>query len=155
MKIMNDSGGRKMQEAEKDLFFTEVKRKRQPSGKVRSAMVWLFVVGAINILAGIFYYLISLQTKIDSLVFFEAVIVGIIFISLSLLAKTKPFTAFLIAIILYSGLIILGVISDPNNFSQGIVIKILVYVALIRGLVVTKNYRNNIDLIDDVDFLEN
>jgi len=49
-------------------------------------------------------------------------------------SKTSPFSAFVTALSIYAGVIVLNAIIDPTTIIQGVIIKILVIGALIKGI---------------------
>ena len=49
-------------------------------------------------------------------------------------SKTAPFSAFVTALSIYIGVIVLGAMLDPKTLVQGIIVKIMVIVALVNGI---------------------
>jgi hypothetical protein len=58
----------------------------------------------------------------------------LLFVGLALWTKKKPFTALLIALILYVSLLITDAIIDPTDLYKGLILKIGIIVSLIAGL---------------------
>ncbi len=56
------------------------------------------------------------------------------FIFLGLFTKKKPYTAIIIALILYTLFILLNAAIDPTTIFKGILFKIVTYVFLIKGI---------------------
>lgn len=62
--------------------------------------------------------------------YFLAIVMFVIFVW----SKKSPFSAFVTALSIYLGVIVLNVIVDPKTIVQGIIVKIVVIVALINGI---------------------
>ncbi len=110
---------------------------------IRRARIWLFVVVGLQFLAAIIMYAVSPEGDVliggmeVSAKAFEASIqafVGFIFLGFALWSKQKPVQAFTAALITYIALYFLFGILDPSNFFRGIIIKIFLVIALIKGL---------------------
>jgi hypothetical protein len=64
------------------------------------------------------------------------IIIGeiLVFVGLALWTKTKPYTAILIGLILFIGLIALSAFVDINTIYKGIIVKAIVIIYLIKSL---------------------
>ncbi len=110
---------------------------------IRRARNWLFGIVGIQFLWAIFSYASSPEGSIDlggmeiSVKALEAgiqIVIGLIFLGLALWSKQKPVQAFTTALVIYIALFILFGIIDPTNFFRGIIIKVFLVIALIKGL---------------------
>jgi hypothetical protein len=99
---------------------------------VRNARIVLFIMAGIQ-LAYIFmigdipqpYKAINIGINIS---------IAVAFTLLAFWTKTKPYTAIITALIVYSCLIVLGAILEPISILQGFIFKILTYVMLIVAI---------------------
>jgi hypothetical protein len=60
--------------------------------------------------------------------------IAAIFVALALWTKKKPYTAILLALIIYCLLILIYAISEPSSIAKGIILKVIIIVYLGRGL---------------------
>ncbi len=58
------------------------------------------------------------------------IVVAVIFAALGFWTKRKPFTAILIALIVYGSLVLLSAIFDPSTLMQGVFLKIIAFGSL-------------------------
>lgn len=68
------------------------------------------------------------------------VAIGGIFAALGFLSKESPFTAILIALILYCLLMILEIATNEFNIFRGIVFRIAAITIFLRGLLISKEF---------------
>ena len=100
---------------------------------VKKARNTLFVIAAIQLIAGIFFaFQQNGLARIISICLLVAI--SAIFFLLALWTKRKPYDAIVTALIIYSVLLIGDVIFDPSSIIHGIVFKIGIYVLLISAL---------------------
>jgi hypothetical protein len=99
---------------------------------IKNARITLFVI------AGLMLVNIFLMPEMTDLA--RAITIGLfvgisgIFAVLAWWTKKKPFTALLIALILYGVLLLGDALVDPSSIIKGIVVKVIVIILLIRGL---------------------
>lgn len=106
---------------------------REHDKQIRQARNTIFIVAAIQFLFGIVSgYQIGSET--GWLVFAVTGFIAIIFLALGIWTKKKPYTAILIALILYSSLLAIDLIIQPSTVLKGIIIKLFIIGYLIRGL---------------------
>jgi hypothetical protein len=110
---------------------------------IRHARYWLFGVVALQFIWAIIMYAASPEGDIMiggmevSAKAVEAgiqVFIGLLFLGLALWSKQQPVRAFTIALCLYIGFYLLFGILNPVNFISGIIIKVFLVIALIKGL---------------------
>lgn len=99
---------------------------------IRRARITLFVVGVLQLSALLMYY--GAESLEEIIMVSVLVFIAIIFIGLGFWTKYQPFIALSVALILYSGIVILSIITNPDNFYSGIVIKIIILALLVRGM---------------------
>jgi hypothetical protein len=100
---------------------------------IRQARMTIFIVAGIQI----FFGMVSgfqFGGNTGWFVFGITAFIALIFIALGIWTRKKPFTAILIALILYSGLLITDLLIQPAIILKGILVKILIIVFLLRGL---------------------
>ncbi|MEO7311252.1 MAG: hypothetical protein ABIX01_12695 [Chitinophagaceae bacterium] len=100
---------------------------------IKNARIALFVVGGVQLIAGIVVGSIQ-GGDIAMYSIIVAVVVAAIFIGLGFWTKSKPYTAILIGLILYVALVLLDVVIDPSSIGKGIILKVLVIVYLAKSL---------------------
>lgn len=108
---------------------------------LRNARIWLYVVAGLHVLMAVVNYF-QLKDADESIAAFTAgiyVVIAAIFFGLALWSRRKASTAFLVAVILYIAFIIGFSILEPENLVRGLLMRILVIVALIRGYQNAKN----------------
>jgi len=99
---------------------------------IRNARIILFIIAALQLI-GVFTSM-SLQDPARWISIVVFVFFGGIFVGLALWTHRKPYTALLIAMIVYISLLVLDAIFDPSTIYKGIVLKIIIIVMLISGL---------------------
>lgn len=100
---------------------------------VRRARNTIFVVAAVQLLFGLIMGFSGPDESRWVTIGIMVIISGI-FAALGFWANKKPYHAILIALILFSGLILLDAIFDPASIVRGIIFKIFIIVYLIMGL---------------------
>jgi hypothetical protein len=101
---------------------------------IRQARNTIFVVAAIQfIFAVVSMYMV--ETVADKwLNFGLSAFIAAIFVALALWTKKKPYTAILIALIIYCLLILIYAISEPLSILKGIILRVIIIMYLARGL---------------------
>lgn len=100
---------------------------------VRRARNTIFVVAAVQLLFGLIMGFSGPDESRWVTIGIMVIISGI-FAALGFWANEKPYHAILIALILFSGLILLDAVFDPASIVRGIIFKIFIIVYLIMGL---------------------
>ena len=99
---------------------------------IRYARNALFIVSGIQLIA---IFTLNAEEGLQKTIAIGIVVfIALIFFGLALWTKKKPFTALLIALIIYASLLIFDAILDPTTLFHGILIKAAVIIALITGL---------------------
>jgi hypothetical protein len=101
--------------------------------QIRQARTTIFVVAGIQFFFGM-YSGFQFGGNTGWFVFGIASFIAFIFLGLGFMTKKKPFTAILIALILYSSLLIIDLIMQPSTILKGILIKIFIIAYMVRGL---------------------
>ena len=100
---------------------------------IKNARNALFIVAGVQLIAVLY----SIFTTTGAVMWITAGItlaVALIFFLLGLWTKKKPFTAILIALIIYVGLWVADSIYDPAYIYKGILLKIIIIVYLVIGM---------------------
>lgn len=99
---------------------------------IKNARIILFIIAALQLI-GVFTSM-SLPDPARWISIAVFVFFGGIFVGLALWTHRKPYTALLVALIVYISLLVLDAIFDPSTIYKGIVLKIIIIVMLISGL---------------------
>ncbi len=122
-------------EVEKSKFKTQKAldlHKKQSAPKIiKSATTSLYVIGAIQLLFGLYQYFAN--DNIPELI--ASGVVFIIFMLLGYWSQSKPWIALVIGLVVYAGIVLLTWIDNPANIYKGIVIKIFIVVYLVKGII--------------------
>jgi hypothetical protein len=100
---------------------------------IRQARMTIFVVAGIQLFFGM-VSAFQFGGNTGWFVFGITAFIALLFFALGIWTRKKPFTAILIALILYSSLLITDLIMQPITIVKGILLKILIIIFLVRGL---------------------
>lgn len=100
--------------------------------KVKNAAATLYVIAGFTSLYGL---IVGLGIREDAGLMIGNVVIAILYILLGLWSQEKPFMAILSGLILYATFILLNAFLDPATLYNGMVIKLVVIVFLIKGVV--------------------
>lgn len=100
---------------------------------IRNARILLFVIAGLSLLA--LMYVLPLDGSFEKIFMLVWVLAFAgAFVALGFWTKKKPYTALLVALILFIAIQVLSAIGDPASLLQGWVFKIIIIVMLINGL---------------------
>ena len=109
--------------------------------RIRSAGIWLYVLAGIAILVGLVIGFLMPPSVAHNLSGTSPAVFGIIYVTmglmylgLGLLSRKRPFAALLIALIVYITIILMSAIASPVSIFSGIIFKVLIIIALVRGV---------------------
>ena len=125
-----------------DTIFNEVADMSGYDKNLKTARVYLYIVAALQIGVGIYQY-ITLKDYSEQVALLAGGIaggLGIVFIILAIWSYKMPSAAFLTALIVFVGAHIYTAIEDPSQIPRGIILKVLVIVALIKGFKDAREY---------------
>jgi hypothetical protein len=108
-----------------EIDYNEAKR------KINNAKYILFVIGGLNLILG---FVLGFKMENSNAVIIESVIIAVIYVGLGFWCNSKPLPAIIAGLILYLTLIILNMIIDPITIIQGIIWKIVIIGAFIKGI---------------------
>jgi hypothetical protein len=119
--------------AEESIFSEEEFSMEGYDKHIRNARILLFVIGGLSLLA--LMYVLPLDGSFQKLfmLIWTLAFAGA-FVALGFWTKKKPYTALLVALILFLAIQVLSVIGDPASIMQGWIFKIIIVVMLINGL---------------------
>lgn len=107
--------------------------RNQAEAELRKARIWMVVVGCLifTIDMAIMKFVIG---GFDHM--FVAIDVGVLvsFLALAFFAKYKPVLCCVLALVVYWGLQLFVASIDPSTLAQGILIKVLFTLAMVRGI---------------------
>lgn len=98
--------------------------------QIKKAGMTLYLIAAFMLLGGVILYATSKETAI----LIGSVIISGLFVSLGFWSRKKPLAAIVSGAALYAILIILSAIENPLSIVSGIIWKILIIGAFIRGI---------------------
>lgn len=105
--------------------------------KLRQARGWILAVGIIYVASALLQVtILSDRLRQDDIVFILALNVGLCLVHLGLWwwARTAPFAAAVVALVLFVTLQLVEVALDPSSLARGIIIKVLFLVALVQAV---------------------
>ncbi len=101
--------------------------------RVRDARTALFVVAGLMLFSGIISsFIASGENLLD--IWIEVVVMGGIFLVLGMWSNMKPFSAILTGLIIYALYQLLYLVLDPTTLFKGIWVKVIVIIALVKGM---------------------
>lgn len=119
--------------AEESIFSEEEFSMEGYDKHIRNARILLFVIAGLSLLALI--YVLPLDGSFEKIFMLIWVLAFAgAFVALGFWTKKKPYTALLVALILFIVIQVLSAIADPASIMQGWVFKIIIVVMLINGL---------------------
>lgn len=102
--------------------------------KVKSARNALFVTAGLFLLNGLAYFAFHPGENTASAVLITYGVLAVIFLLLAWWAEKKPLASLISGMVLYVLIFLMDVIADPRNLYQGVLIRIIVVVYLVKGL---------------------
>jgi len=119
--------------AEESIFSEEEFSMEGYDKHIRNARILLFVIAGLSLLA--LMYVLPLDGSFEKIFMLVWVLAFAgAFVALGFWTKKKPYTALLVALILFIAIQVLSAIGDPASLLQGWVFKIIIIVMLINGL---------------------
>jgi asparagine N-glycosylation enzyme membrane subunit Stt3 len=125
-----------------DSIFLDVADMSGYDKNLKTARIYLYIVAAIQIIVGIYQY-VTLKEYDEQIALLSGAIaagLGVVFIILAIWSYKMPSAAFLTALIIFIGAHVYTAIEDPSQIYRGIILKVLVIVALIKGFKDAKEY---------------
>jgi len=108
--------------------------------QIRKGGLTLYILSGITFLAGIILGFIAEPDFVERMFDAPQVPLGIVllilsaaYLGLGLWSRQRPFAALLIALILYCTLLLMDIVADPASIIKGIIWKVIIIVALVRG----------------------
>ena len=102
---------------------------------LKTARNWLYVLAALQLAMGIYEYFQyqNAGQNIGWMALGIDVGIGLIFLGCAIWSIKKPVPAFLVALIAYILVQLIGMAIEPTNIFKGILIKVLVIIALVKA----------------------
>ncbi|MFT7344721.1 MAG: hypothetical protein ACI9XP_001309 [Lentimonas sp.] len=121
-------------------FYVQLKIKKgnlaDKKKSIRKAKIILFVLGGLNIAAGLS---LGLIIRVDINVLITTFIIGSIYLSLGFWANKKPFQAILIGFFVYISTVTMSGVIDPSTLYKGLLWKGLIIAGFIYGIRAVKD----------------
>lgn len=100
---------------------------------IRNARITLFIIAALQLVP--VFVMGNLNSDARAFVIGVSVLTAVVFAGLAYWTRFKPFTALLIALIVYIGIILVNVVlGGIGTILQGLVLKVIIVMLLILGL---------------------
>lgn len=114
--------------------------------QTREAVIALFAVGVLQALGGALLYFIlkdarEVDPNVPTVVLTMSLVLAAIYGALGFWARKSPLPATIVGLVLYLSLIGVSAVIDPATIGQGIIIKLLIIVALAKGVQAGVKYR--------------
>jgi len=138
--VSSGSTGPRVVERE-ELASTEAGIKLQAEGlrkEAHKAFVCLLVVAILQLVAAAIFYALSPALLQVSVV---VGIIGVLFFGLAFWARRSPFPAAITGLVILVTLWALDAIADPATVAQGLLVKIIIIVVLVRAIQAGARYR--------------
>lgn len=108
--------------------------------QIRRGGMTLYILSGITFVAGILLGFVASPDFVEKMFGTPQLPFGIVllvlsvaYLGLGLWSRQRPFAALLIALILYCTLLLMDMVADPVSLFKGIIWKVLIIVALVRG----------------------
>ena len=101
---------------------------------IRKGTNSLYVVAAVLAVYGFVYFLVEKKREVALNILINSLSLAVIFLLLAFWSIKKPIAALISGLTLFSALQLLILIQEPANIFKGIILKIFVFVYLIKGL---------------------
>ncbi|HYF70623.1 MAG TPA: hypothetical protein VD884_20955 [Ohtaekwangia sp.] len=111
--------------------------------KIKSAKITIYILAGIFFVAGIFFWVF--QEDVGTLVVY--LLMSLIYLILAAWCEKNPFGAILTAFVIYITLQVIAAFVDPVSIVSGIIIKVFIIAALVKGIRSAReaqNYRNEL-----------
>lgn len=108
------------------------RRLEEAKGKIQNAKITLFILAGICILVGGGLLTFGGNNSFD--MGLGAIIIGVIYAGLGVWTSYNPVGALVTALIVYGTLMLLSIFENPANIISGIIWKVLIISALVKGL---------------------
>jgi hypothetical protein len=124
-------------EVQKEIYYNQLGSRKdflkQAQEKIYTARVILWVIAGLSFLYGLINYFASSDSDTRILILIINVLMGGIFLLLSSYALDKPFVALILAVILYIGFFIYGIVDGSITGGYGLFGRIVIIGFLIKG----------------------
>lgn len=109
---------------------------------LRNARIWLYVIAGLQGAMGIYEYFAyaDFGEELRWAALGIDIGIGIVFLVLAIWSRKKPAPAFLSALIFYIAISVTFMILDSTNIYKGIILKVLIVIALVKGYKDAKEY---------------
>jgi len=114
-------------------FLDDIIDTREYDKKIKSAQNTIFIVAGVQLIFGLIVAFTGPE-EVQNIQIGVAVVISAIFFGLGLWCKKKPFTAIIIALTVYSLLLISDAIYDPATIVKGAIVKAFIIIYLAKGI---------------------
>ena len=116
-----------------ETMFSDIVDIKPYEKNLKNARIWLYVIAAIQVVFGIVQYAITDDKEIGLIVAIVEAGIGVLFFLFALWSYKKPATAFMTALVTFVVIHVASAIIEPSQIYKGIILKVLVIVALVKG----------------------
>ena len=116
-----------------ETMFSDIVDIKPYEKSLKNARIWLYVIAAIQVVFGIVQYAITDDKEIGLVVAIVEAGIGVLFFLFALWSYKKPATAFMTALVTFVVIHVASAIIEPSQIYKGIILKVLVIVALVKG----------------------
>ena len=124
------------QEHERIDIFDEVAEKQAEEHRkvVKQARNMLFIIAGLQLVFSVVLTFINKENEDNGIELIFGGVVAAIYVGLGFWAGKKPYVALIVSLVLYCLLIVLGAINDPSTIAKGVIIKMAIIIALVKGI---------------------
>ena len=120
-------------EPSQETIFSDVLDTTPYEKNLRTARIYLYVVAAIQVGVGIYQYANAADPELGFWLGGVTAGLGILFLLFAIWSYKKPAAAFMTALIVFIVAHVATMVADPSYIYKGIILKVLVVIALIKG----------------------
>lgn len=106
------------------------KRSYEASRKIKGARNSLYVISGLSMLFGVIFFFLN----DDPATLVASSVLAIIYLALGFWCETRPLIAIVLGLIVFLTTIVAGAIVEPGSLFKGIIIKIIVFSYLLKGV---------------------
>ena len=126
-------------DVQKEIFYHQLESKKGSlkdlRNKIENARVTLWVIAGLSCLYAIINYLSRPNAEGAIIILIVHIVIGIVFLLLASYASEKPFTALILALVIYISFFLFDLIEGKGNGLMGLFLRGVVVAFLIKGAI--------------------
>lgn len=124
------------QENERIDIFDEVAEKQAEEHRkvIKQARNMLFIIAGLQLVFSVVLTYINKEDEDKGIEQIFGGVVAAIYVGLGFWAGKKPYVALIVSLVLYCLLIVLGAINDPATLAKGMIMRVAIIIALVKGI---------------------